>query len=66
MQIGKIVSVAFVALMITLFLVAAYVELVLVLYKQDVHPPINGNEFIIIVSGVYSWVYCWVWRRLQP
>jgi hypothetical protein len=60
---GKILAVAFAALLATSFLMAGFVQILIYLYLADANPPISGADFIIISSGVFSWVYWQMWKR---
>ncbi len=60
---GKILAVAFAALLATSFLMAGFVQILLYLYLADLNPPISASGFIIIASGVFSSVYWQMWKR---
>jgi hypothetical protein len=60
---GKILAVAFAALLATSFLMAGFVQILIYLYLSEINPPISGQDFIIISSGVFSWVYWQMWKR---
>jgi hypothetical protein len=60
---GKILAVAFAALLATSFLMAGFVHILIYLYLADLNPPISGPEFTFISSGVFSWVYWQMWKR---
>ncbi len=55
---GKIIAVAFAALLATCFLMAGFVQILIYLYLADQNPPISADEFVIAATGVFAWIYC--------
>ena len=60
---GKIIAVAFAALLATCFLMAGFVQILIYLYLADQNPPITADEFVIAATGVFSWIYWQMWKR---
>ena len=60
---GKIIAVAFAALLAPSFLMAGFVQILIYFYLADLNPPISGTDFVIITSGVFSFVYWQMWKR---